>query len=55
VQSIDAILNDPSFYITRSQEASDLSEELDKAKAKVLRLYARWEELETIKAASPAS
>jgi ATP-binding cassette subfamily F protein uup len=51
VQSIDAILNDPSFYITRSQEASDLSEELDAAKAKVARLYARWEELEAIKAA----
>jgi ATP-binding cassette subfamily F protein uup len=51
VQALDTTLNDPSFYITRSQEASDLSEELDKAKAEVLRLYARWEELEAIKAA----
>ncbi len=54
VQSIDAILNDPSFYITRSQEASDLSEELDAAKAKVAKLYARWEELEALKAAQDA-
>ena len=49
VQTLDATLNDPSFYITRSQEASDLSEELDVAKAKVAKLYARWEELEAIK------
>ena len=54
MQSIDAILNDPSFYITRSQEASDLSEELDAAKAKVAKLYARWEELEALKAAQDA-
>ncbi|GEP44545.1 ABC-F family ATP-binding cassette domain-containing protein [Brevifollis gellanilyticus] len=54
VQSIDVILNDPSFYITRSQEASDMSEQLDLAKAEVIRLYARWEELEAIKAATPA-
>jgi len=54
-QSIDTILNDPSFYITRSQEASDLSEQLDKAKTEVARLYARWEELEAIKAAQPTA
>jgi ATP-binding cassette subfamily F protein uup len=51
MQSIDATLNDPSFYITRSQEASAMSEELEAAKAEVTRLYARWEELEAVKAA----
>lgn len=53
VQMLDATLNDPSFYITRSQEASTLTDELDKAKSEAARLYVRWEELEAIKAAQP--
>lgn len=52
VSEIDALLNDPSFYVTRSQEAAGLIDELDKTKAEVTRLYARWEELEEIKAQS---
>jgi len=54
VQMLDATLNDPNFYITRSQEASTLTDELDKAKGEAARLYVRWEELEAIKAAQPA-
>jgi ATP-binding cassette subfamily F protein uup len=45
---IDALLNDPSFYITRSQEAAGLQAELEECRAEITRLYARWEELEAI-------
>lgn len=55
VQSLDGTLNDPGFYINRSAEAPALMAELEAAKAEVTRLYARWEELEAIKAAQPAS
>ncbi|RBP43701.1 ATP-binding cassette subfamily F protein uup [Roseimicrobium gellanilyticum] len=52
VQTLDTTLNDPSFYITRSAEAPAMIAELETAKAEVARLYARWEELEGIKAAA---
>ncbi|QIF05838.1 ATP-binding cassette domain-containing protein [Roseimicrobium sp. ORNL1] len=52
VHAFDATLNDPSFYITRSTEAPGMIAELEAAKAEVARLYARWEELEAIKAAA---
>ncbi|MEY4484568.1 MAG: hypothetical protein RL693_2020 [Verrucomicrobiota bacterium] len=45
---IDTVLNDPNFYVTRSQEASGLISDLEATKAKVLKLYERWEELEKI-------
>ncbi len=51
VESLDTTLNDPSFYITRSQEAEGLLAQLEVAKADVARLYARWEELEAVRAA----
>ncbi|MBB5037306.1 ABC-F family ATP-binding cassette domain-containing protein [Prosthecobacter dejongeii] len=54
VETLDTTLNDPSFYVTRSTEAEGLMAELDKAKAHVAQLYARWEELEAVKAASEA-
>lgn len=50
-QALDTTLNDPSFYITRSTEAPVLLAQLEAARAEVTRLYARWEELEAIKAA----
>jgi ATP-binding cassette subfamily F protein uup len=46
---LDRTLNDPEFYITRSHEAAALIAEREAAHAEVLRLYARWEELEEIK------
>jgi len=55
VQALTTTLDDPNFYITRSQEASILSDELDAAKAEIARLYARWEELEAVKAAMEAT
>jgi ABC transport system ATP-binding/permease protein len=48
VAELEALLNDPAFYITRSQEASGLQEELESARAEVERLYARWAELEAV-------
>lgn len=51
VQTLDTTLNDPSFYITRSTEAPALLAQLETARQEVSRLYARWEELEAIKAA----
>ena len=50
VSAIEKTLDDPEFYITRSQEATGLVEQLEKEKASVAALYARWEELETLRA-----
>lgn len=48
VHGLEATLNDPEFHATRSREARGIIEELEKGKAEVARLYARWEELEQI-------
>ncbi len=45
VKEIETTLDDPSFYVTRSQEAAALIEEAEQTKAEISRLYARWEEL----------
>jgi ATP-binding cassette subfamily F protein uup len=50
--ALEATLNDPSFYITRSLEAPALSAELDSLKSEINRLYARWDELAKIASAS---
>ena len=55
VQALDTTLNDPSFYITRSTEAPALLAQLEAARGDVSRLYARWEELEAIKAAQESA
>ncbi len=52
VAEIHALLDDPSFYITRSQDAAGLQAEMDTSKTKVTHLYARWEELEALRARS---
>ena len=46
VQKIEAQLNDPEFYTAHAADGPQLVAQLDEAKAKVARLYARWEELE---------
>ncbi len=48
VAELETTLNNPNFYATRAKEAGSLSAELETAKAEVIRLYARWEELEQI-------
>jgi ATP-binding cassette subfamily F protein uup len=55
VQALDTTLNDPAFYIERSHEAPALAAELEATRAEVTRLYARWEELETIRANSESA
>jgi ATP-binding cassette subfamily F protein uup len=51
-QELDTLLNHPQFYVTRSHEAAGFIKEMEDAKAEATRLYARWEELEAIKAAA---
>jgi len=48
VAELDETLNDPSFYVTRAAEAPEMIKKLEKAKADVARLYARWEELDAL-------
>jgi ATP-binding cassette subfamily F protein uup len=55
VVELDTTLNDSSFYVTRSHEAAGMIADLEKAREEVTRLYARWEELEAVKAAYEAS
>ncbi|GAB4177852.1 MAG: energy-dependent translational throttle protein EttA [Terrimicrobiaceae bacterium] len=55
VAEIQAILDDPKFFVTRSTEANDMLAQLSAAKATVERLYARWEELSKIAAGNDAS
>lgn len=45
VEEIDTLLNDPNFFVTRSQEASALIEEMEAKKVEIARLYDRWAEL----------
>ena len=40
------LLNDPAFYITRSQEAAKFQAEMEAGKTHIAKLYARWGELE---------
>ena len=46
-----ALLADPQFFVTRSKEFPEQERKLEKEQATVARLYARWAELEAIKAA----
>lgn len=46
VAATAALLNDPAFYITRSQEAAGLQAEMEAGKTRIAKLYTRWEELE---------
>ncbi len=52
VARIEGLFSDPEFFRKHAAQVNKLTEELDAAKAKVVKLYARWEELEAIKAAS---
>ena len=45
VTELEATLHDPGFYAARAKEAPALIADLEAAKAEVVRLYARWEEL----------
>jgi ATP-binding cassette subfamily F protein uup len=46
VAGIEQRLSDPSLYATRGGEVPSLTADLERAKAEVARLFARWEDLE---------
>jgi ATP-binding cassette subfamily F protein uup len=50
VTRIEAIFASPDFYEKRGEQTGQLTQELAAAKGEVERLYARWHELEEIKA-----
>ncbi len=49
VAALEAQLHDPAFYITRAAEAPALTAQMEAKKAEAAALYARWDELESIK------
>jgi len=53
VKMLEATLSDPSVFKDRPTEVQTLIAELDAARAEVERLFARWQELDAIKEASP--
>ena len=48
VSELVKMLDDPEFQLTRFQEISSRVTELEDTKAEVVRLYARWAELESL-------
>ena len=48
VATLEAKLNDPAFQSERFEEVPAVVAELETAKTEVTRLYARWEELESL-------
>ena len=46
---LQATLNDPSIYKARAAEVPGLVAALDAARGEVERLYARWQELESLR------
>ncbi len=49
---IEKTLHDPTFYATRSREFPEWEAKLEAKKANIASLYARWEGLEAVRAAS---
>ncbi|HEX2688214.1 MAG TPA: ABC-F family ATP-binding cassette domain-containing protein [Kofleriaceae bacterium] len=52
VKTLEATLSDPSVFKDRPTEVGALIADLDAARAEVERLFARWQELDAIQAAS---
>ena len=52
IASLEALLNDPQFFVTRAQDFPALEAKLNGARQRVAALYARWQELEAIKSNS---
>jgi ATP-binding cassette subfamily F protein uup len=53
VKTLEATLSDPGVFKDRPTEVQALIAELEAARAEVERLFARWQELDAIKLASP--
>ena len=52
VVRIEGLFANPDFFRKHAAQVNQLSAELDAAKDNAARLYARWEQLEAIRAAS---
>ena len=52
VARIEGLFADPEFFRKHAAQVNRLTDELEIAKSKVTKYYARWEELEAIRAAS---
>ena len=52
VARIEGLFAQPDFFRKHAAQVNQLTDELDAAKENVVKLYARWEQLEAIKAAS---
>jgi ATP-binding cassette subfamily F protein uup len=52
VVRIEGLFASPDFHRTHATQTSQLTADLATAKEKLAKLYARWEELEAIKAAA---
>lgn len=48
VAELEALLNDPAFYVKRAAEAPKLIADLDRVKREVAALYDRWHELDQL-------
>ena len=55
VERIEGLFSEPDFYQKRGEETGRLTEDLAAARAKVNRLYARWNELEELRTGSGSS
>ena len=52
VSRIEGLFANPEFHLRHGARTNELTIELDTAKKQTAALYARWEELERIRAAS---
>jgi ATP-binding cassette subfamily F protein uup len=52
IARIEALFASPDFHRTHATQTTQLTADLATAKEKLQKLYARWEELEAIKAAA---
>ena len=53
-EELTELFNQPDFYTKHGDDAVELTEKLENLKKEIETLYARWEELEEIKAESEA-
>jgi ABC transport system ATP-binding/permease protein len=51
IARIEALFASPDFYRTHAEQTGQLKTDLDTAKENLAKLYARWQELEAVKAA----
>jgi ABC transport system ATP-binding/permease protein len=50
IATLEGLLHDPQFFVTRSQEFPEVEAKLASARTHVTALYARWQELEAVRA-----